>query len=125
MTAALAIPAAKLALNAAGGIFSGLSDALDPARAKAKKQADEFETVFLEQVTQRLFATTEASEGPLGENGPGGGFALSQLTQQYARQLQKAGGLGLSDQILRNLLQVQEQARSAQEATQGTANVNR
>ncbi len=113
MTAALALPAAKLALGAAGSIVNGLANALDPAKAKAKKQADDFETMFLEQVTQQLTATAQGSEGPLGENGVGGDIYKSQLTQQYAKQIQKAGGLGLSDAIMRDLLRVQEQTGAA------------
>ena len=113
MSPTLAMPAAKLALNAAGSLFNGISNALDPAKAKAKKQADDFETMFLEQVTQQLTAAPAGSEGPLGENGIGGDVYKSQLTQEYAKQIQKAGGLGLSDSILRDLLRVQEQSGTA------------
>ncbi|PZN93347.1 MAG: flagellar biosynthesis protein FlgJ [Hyphomicrobiales bacterium] len=123
MSATLAIPAAKLALGAAGSVIGGLTNALDPAKAKAKKQADDFETMFLEQVTQQLTATAEGSEGPLGENGLGGGIYKSQLTQQYAKQIQKAGGLGLSDVIMRDLLRVQEQAAATTGKTVGVQNV--
>lgn len=124
MTAALALPAASLALDVAGKLVSGLTNALDPAKAKAKKEADEFETMFLEQVTDRLFATTE-DEGPMGENGTGGGIYRSMMTQQYAQQIQRAGGIGLSDQIMRSLLQVQEQAGAAATTVQGIANAGR
>jgi Rod binding domain-containing protein len=122
MSAALALPAAKLALNAAGSLLGGLTNALDPARAKAKKQADDFETMFLEQVTERLFAAPEGSEGPLGENGVGGDIFKSQLTQEYAKQIQRAGGVGLSNTIMRDLLAMQEQA-GARVAGAGAANV--
>lgn len=107
MSATLALPAAKLALNAVGSIANTLSEA---ARAKAKKQADDFETVFLEQFTQQVTATPQGSEGPLGENGIGGDIYKSQLTQEYAKQIQKAGGIGLSDAIMRDLIRTQEQS---------------
>jgi len=113
MSATLALPAAKLALGVAGSLIGGLASALDPAKAKAKKQAEDFETMFLEQVTQQLMTTPQGSEGPLGENGIGGDIYKSQLTQEYAKQIQKAGGIGLSDQIMRDLLRVQEQAGGA------------
>jgi Rod binding domain-containing protein len=134
MSLSLALPAAKLALSAAGSIVDGVKNALDPnktldtAKTKAKKQADEFETVFLEQYTDKLFGSSE-TEGPLGENGQGGGIYRSMLTQQYAKKLQQAGGVGLSDQIFRDLLKVQEKAGAATTAAaatttvQGTANV--
>jgi Rod binding domain-containing protein len=133
MSATLALPAAKLALNLAGSALEGVKNLLDPAKTKAKKQADDFEQVFLEQVTERLFATPEGTEGPLGENGTGGGIFKSQLTQQYAKHLQRAGGIGLSDQILRDLLRVQEQSGAAAQTaavtqatvTAGSANVRR
>lgn len=124
MTAALALPAASLALNVAGSLVNGVANALDPAKAKAKQQADEFETMFLEQMTERLFATTD-TEGPMGENGTGGGIYRSMMTQQYAKQIQRAGGIGLSDQIMRGLLQVQEQAGATATTAQGVANVAR
>jgi len=113
MSATLALPAAKLGLNVAGNLIGGLANALDPAKAKAKKQADDFETMFLEQVTQQIMAAPEGSEGPLGENGIGGDIYKSQLTQEYAKQIQKSGGLGLSDSILRDLLRMQEQSGAA------------
>lgn len=113
MSPTLALPAAKLALGVAGSLVNGIANALDPAKAKAKKQADDFETMFLEQVTQQLTAAPQGSEGPLGENGIGGDIYKSQLTQEYAKQIQKAGGIGLSDSILRDLLRVQEQSGGA------------
>ena len=109
MTAALALPAANLALGVAGKVVDGIANALDPAKAKAKKQADDFETMFLEQMTQHMF-TNMGSEGPLGENGTGGDVWRSQLTQQYAKQIQKSGGIGVSDQIMREMLSLQAQA---------------
>jgi Rod binding domain-containing protein len=122
MTAALALPAAKLAIDAAGTILSNVKNALSSDKSKAKKQADDFEAVYLEQVTQQLFATPEGSEGPLGENGTGGNIYKSQLTTQYAQQIQKAGGIGLSDSILRDLLKMQEQSGAAA-PTGGAAHV--
>ena len=117
MTAILALPAAKLALKAATGLVGGIADALGSDKvAKAKKTSDEFETVFLENFTDKIFGSTE-TEGPLGENGTGGGIYRSMLTQEYARHLQKAGGLGLSNDILRSLIQVQESATNATTAT--------
>jgi len=117
MTAALAVPAAKLAINAAGSLLEGVKNVLTSDKSKAKKQADDFESVYLEQVTQQLFATPEGSEGPLGNNGTGGDIFKSQLTTQYAKQIQKAGGIGLSDSIMRDLLRVQEQAGATAQTT--------
>lgn len=119
MSATLAIPAAKLAIGAAANLASGIAGAFDNAKAKAKKTADEFETVFLENFTQNIMGSN-GTEGPLGENGTGGEIWRSMLTQEYARQLQKAGGVGLSDQILRDLIQVQANASGS--AAAGASN---
>ncbi len=120
MSATLAIPAAKLAIGAAANLASGIASAFDNQKTKAKKNADEFETVFLENFTQSVM-NSSGTEGPLGENGTGGEIWRSMLGQEYARQLQKAGGVGLSDQILRDLIQVQAKA-SGTAAAGGTSN---
>jgi peptidoglycan hydrolase FlgJ len=138
MTAALALPAAKMALAAASSLGSGLSGALgsstaskaikgiagalDPSQAKAKKTADDFETMFLEQMTEHMVNSTD-TEGPMGENGAGGGIWRSMLNQQYAKQIQASGGLGLSSQIMNSILQVQEKANADIPASTGVANV--
>ena len=114
MTAALALPAASLALGVAGKVVDGIASALDSSKAdaaktKAKKQADDFESMFLEQMTQHMFNST-GTEGPLGQNGTGGDIWRSQLTQAYAQQIQKSGGIGVSDQIMREMLSIQAQA---------------
>jgi Rod binding domain-containing protein len=53
------------------------------------------------------------AEGPLGQNGTGGDVWRTQLTNQYAQQIQKAGGIGVSDQILREMLKLQDGAKGA------------
>ena len=57
--------------------------------------------------------SSSGTEGPLGENGTGGDVWRSMLTQEYAKQIQKSSGVGLSDQIMRDLIQVQASAGKA------------
>lgn len=109
MSAILAAPAAKLAIGAAVNLAGGIADALSASQSKAKKTADDFEAVFLENFTQSVM-NSNGTEGPLGENGVGGDVWRSMLTQEYAKQIQRAGGVGLSDQIMRDLIQVQAKA---------------
>ena len=74
---------------------------------KAKKTAQEFETMFLEQTLERVFASS-GTEGPLGDNGTGGAVYRSMLVKEYAGGIAKAGGVGIASQIYRELLKLQE-----------------
>ncbi|MGL4728271.1 MAG: hypothetical protein ACRCWO_05915, partial [Bosea sp. (in: a-proteobacteria)] len=62
----------KLAGKAAGSVTSLLSSlAGTPEGEKLKKTADDFESMFLEQMVDRM-TQTGGAEGPMGENGTGG-----------------------------------------------------
>jgi peptidoglycan hydrolase FlgJ len=114
-------PLAMMGLSAVSNIASGLVDtvnnafgangtsAASAAVSKTKKTAQDFEKMFLENALDRLTANTGA-EGPLGENGTGGGVYKSMLTKEYAGQIVKTGGVGIADQIYRQMLQMQERA---------------
>ena len=97
----------------AGSILSEVSGASDASKAraaseaKAKKAATEFETMFLEQSLDRMMQS-EGTEGPLGENGTGGGVWRSMLTKEYAGEIVKTGGVGIADQVYREMMKLQE-----------------
>ena len=74
---------------------------------KAKKTAQDFETMFLEQTLERVFASS-GTEGPLGDNGTGGAVYRSMLVKEYAGGIAKPGGVGIASQIYRELLKLQE-----------------
>ncbi|KQP50544.1 rod-binding protein [Methylobacterium sp. Leaf108] len=82
------------------------------AAAKARKTATEFETMFLENTLDKLTAS-EGTDGPLGENGTGGGVYRSMLTKEYAGQIVKSGGVGIGDQVFREMMRMQEASRGA------------
>jgi Rod binding domain-containing protein len=103
----LALPAAKLALGAASSALSAVNKALNPAEQKIRKTADDFETMFLENMMSQVFPQ-ESAEGPLGENGTGGGVYRGMLVNEYAKSVAKSGGIGISDTIYRQMLQMQE-----------------
>jgi Rod binding domain-containing protein len=107
-TSGLAAPVmGKLAGKAAGSANSLLSSlAGTPEGQKIKKTADDFESMFLEQMVDRM-TQTGGAEGPLGENGTGGDVWRSMLSGQYAKTIARAGGLGISDQIMRSMIQIQ------------------
>jgi Rod binding domain-containing protein len=110
---ALAMPAAKIAIGmatkAVGQLTQAFSPAPSPAEAKIRKTADDFETMYLENMLQQVFPQ-ETGEGPLGDNGPGSDVWRGMLVNEYARGVSKSGGLGIADTIYRQMLQMQEQA---------------
>lgn len=78
--------------------------------ARAKKAAQEFEGVFLNQMFQHMFTGIDG-EGPFG-GGTGVGIWRSFLTEQYAKTFSKAGGIGLAAHVYSSLIAHQE-ARAA------------
>ena len=69
---------------------------------KTRAQAQEFESLFISSMMQHMF-TGIGNDGPLG-NGPGTGPWRSLLTEQYAKGVVKAGGLGLANQVYKSML---------------------
>lgn len=116
MSPILAIKAANIALPLIGEVAKGAGKALsalsgtgkaeDAGKIKAKKTADDFETVFLEQTFDRLLSS-EGTEGPLGENGIGGDVWRSQLSKEYAKTVQQSGGIGISKDVYSAILKLQ------------------
>lgn len=96
--------AAKTASKAVSAFAASLADT--PENKKLKKTADDFESMFLEQMVDRMTQSTE-TEGPLGENGTGGSVWRSMLSNEYAKGIAKSGGVGISDQIMRSMIQMQ------------------
>jgi flagellar protein FlgJ len=93
--------------------ISSLTGAQAPGKTgnaeKAKEQAREFESVFLSTVLAQMFSTLEEGSGPLGAQGAGGETWRSFLTDEYAKEIAASGGIGLSDQIMREIISLQEQ----------------
>jgi len=69
---------------------------------KVRRQAKEFESMFISSMMQHMF-TGIGHDGPLG-NGPSVGPWRSLLTEQYAKGIVNAGGLGLANQIYKSML---------------------
>jgi Rod binding domain-containing protein len=93
--------------------ISALTGAQAPGKTtnagKAKEQSREFESVFLSTVLAQMFATLEEGSGPLGAQGAGGETWRSFLTDEYAKEITNAGGIGIADSIMRELISLQEQ----------------
>ena len=73
---------------------------------KARAAAQDFEAVFLNSMFQHMFTGIDG-EGPFGGKGAGGVWR-SVLTDQYAKSIAKAGGIGIADQVYRSLMAQQE-----------------
>lgn len=73
---------------------------------KARATAEQFEGVFLNQMLSAMF------EGVGKNDAFGGGYAEDTyrglLTETYADTLTKAGGIGIADSIMRELISLQE-----------------
>jgi peptidoglycan hydrolase FlgJ len=95
-----------------------LADALTKvspkAQAKAKATAQDFEAVFLNSMFSQMTNGLKG-DGPFG-NTPGTGVWRSMLTEQYSKSFAKAGGVGISKDVFREL--ILQQAKSAGQ-TQG------
>ena len=75
-------------------------------QAKAHKAAQDFEAVFLNSMFQHMFTGIDG-EGPFGGQGATGMWR-SLLTDQYAKSIAKAGGIGIADHVYRSLIAQQE-----------------
>jgi Rod binding domain-containing protein len=81
------------------------NSAADP-KAKARKQATDFEAMFLNSMFSQMFTGIDG-EGPFGGAGATGVWR-SFLSDEYAKSFAKAGGVGLADHVYRALLAQQE-----------------
>jgi flagellar protein FlgJ len=72
----------------------------------ARRVALEFESFFVAQVLDSMFAGL-ATDGPFG-GGQAEQVYRSLLNQEFGRVLSRAGGIGLADDIRREILRLQE-----------------
>ncbi len=75
-------------------------------KARAKAAAQNFEAVFLNTMFEQMF-TDIGGEGPFGGKGASGVWR-SLLTNEYAKTVAKAGGIGLAGSVYNTLLARQE-----------------
>jgi Rod binding domain-containing protein len=81
---------------------SGISPA---AAAKARASAQDFEAVFLNSMFSQMF--THVNEGPF-NGGQAASTWRSFLTDEYAKNFAKAGGIGIADSVYKELISLQE-----------------
>ena len=73
--------------------------------AKARAAAQDFEAVFLNSMFGQMF--THVNEGPF-NGGQAASTWRSFLTDEYARNFAKAGGVGIADSVYKELIALQE-----------------
>ena len=74
-------------------------------RGQIKDTAQKFEATFLSSLLQEMFEGTEVS-APFG-GGPGETMFRSVLTEAMAKQIARAGGVGLAASVEREMLKMQ------------------
>jgi flagellar protein FlgJ len=85
-------------------------DPKTPGYDKLKKQARDYEGVFLNTLMKEMFSSIKTDEKSMG-----GGFAeetwRGMQAEQFASAMANDGGIGLADQLMPTLLQLQEAAQ--------------
>lgn len=74
---------------------------------KINETAQEFESVFLSQMLQHMFAGLEEADEWFG-GGEGEEMFKSLLIDEYGKKMSQAGGIGIADHIKREMLELQE-----------------
>ncbi|WP_417482166.1 rod-binding protein [Maricaulis sp.] len=74
----------------------------------ARAAAEDFESVFLAQMMEAMFAQVGEND-PFG-GGPGANAFRGMLNEEYAKVMAQSGGLGLSDRLTSEILRYQEAA---------------
>jgi peptidoglycan hydrolase FlgJ len=72
---------------------------------KAKTASQDFEAVFLNSMFQQMSSGVKG-EGPFGDT-PGTGPWRAMLTDEYAKGVSKAGGVGIAADVFRTLIMQQ------------------
>jgi flagellar protein FlgJ len=112
MSEPIALPGAPLPMSPAPG-----ARAADPRHAELRRAAEEFEAIFLAQMMAPMFEGLE-TDG-LGGGGMGEEIFRPMLIERYAEALSQAGGVGIADSIVRELMRLQETVQP--EAADGAA----
>ena len=89
---------------------------VDPRQAEMRRAAEEFEAIFLAQMMAPMFDGLD-TDG-LGGGGMGEEIFRPMLIERYAEALSQAGGVGIADSIVRELMRLQE---AQPEAADGAA----
>jgi Rod binding domain-containing protein len=113
MTGPIALPGAPLPLSTTP------TPPHDDVPPEVRRAAEEFEAVFLNQMLAPMFEGIQ-TDG-LGGGGMGEEIFRPMLIERYAQSLTQAGGIGIADSIIRELMRMQEMSAPPQEDADGAA----
>lgn len=110
MAALAPVPASSardvLSALSAAGISSPAGSPKAGVEARARDAAVEFESVFLSSMFKEMFSGIK-TDGPFG-GGYGEEVFRDMLADEYAGNVARVGGIGLADQVYREILALQE-----------------
>ena len=73
---------------------------------RMRETAQEFEAVYLSEMLRPMFENIDAAE-PFG-GGPGEQAYRDMQIDEYGKAIAKAGGIGLADSVMREMIKMQE-----------------
>lgn len=73
---------------------------------KTKAAAQDFEAVFLSEMFSHMFEGLNVD--PMFGGGQGEKMFRGMMTQEYGKMMAKGGGIGISDQLQKMMIQMQE-----------------
>ena len=73
--------------------------------AAARKAGEEFEALFLSQMIAHMFAGV--GDDPIFGGGEAGRMYRSMMHDEYGKAIAKAGGIGIADSVIREVLKLQ------------------
>jgi Rod binding domain-containing protein len=94
-----------IALKPPGASTLAPAPAPAPIDPKIKKTAADFETMVIGQMLAPMFEALETN-GPFG-GGDGEAMFRPMLIDQYAKSMAKAGGIGIADEVAREMMRMQ------------------
>ncbi len=83
------------------------ADQAAPIDQKTMKAAQDFEAMAIGQLLEPMFATVDTSKSMFG-GGEGEQSFKPMLVTEMAKQVEQHGGLGLADDIYKQMLRMQE-----------------
>ena len=107
------ISQSSFSMQAQNAMLSGQPDT-KPAQGQSldqlRKVAEDFEAVFIAQMLQPLFQNMGAEE-PFG-GGESAKMWRSLQVDEYGKAITKAGGIGMTDAVLKEMIKLQEMKTS-------------